>query len=154
MAGWTHEDADVAHPSALPLPLAARLHRLARPYARPEDGLRAARRPERLHGRGRAGHVAVVRDLLASGGLAGVVFRLRTHGRPPLCGWRDSRWLWPILAFFAVRVRVVQIADSPLAPLFKVLERPSTLNVLYADFDYDLFDFGLGILRSASEGGG
>lgn len=24
--------------------------------------------------------------LLASGGLAGVVFRLRTHGRPPLCG--------------------------------------------------------------------
>ena len=31
--------------------------------------------------------------LLASGGLAGVVFRLRTHGRPPLCGWRDSRWL-------------------------------------------------------------
>ena len=28
-------------------------------------------------------------------------------------------------AFFAVRVRVVQIADSPLAPLFEVLERPS-----------------------------
>ena len=27
--------------------------------------------------------------LLAGGGLAGVVFRLRTHGRPPLCGWRD-----------------------------------------------------------------
>ena len=43
--------------------------------------------------------MAVVRDLLASGGLAGVVFRLRTHGRPPLCGWRDSRWLWPTLAF-------------------------------------------------------
>ena len=29
-------------------------------------------------------------------------------------------------AFFAVRVRVVQIADSPLVPLFEVLERPST----------------------------
>ena len=28
-------------------------------------------------------------------------------------------------AFFAVRVRVVQIADSPLAPLFEVLECPS-----------------------------
>ena len=28
-------------------------------------------------------------------------------------------------AFFAVRVRVVQIADGPLAPLFEVLERPS-----------------------------
>ena len=28
-------------------------------------------------------------------------------------------------AFFAVRVRVVQIADSPLVPLFEVLERPS-----------------------------
>ena len=29
-------------------------------------------------------------------------------------------------AFFAVRVRVVQIADSPLVPLFEVLERPSS----------------------------
>ena len=29
-------------------------------------------------------------------------------------------------AFFAVRVRVVQIADSPRVPLFEVLERPST----------------------------
>lgn len=28
-------------------------------------------------------------------------------------------------AFFAVRVRVVRIADSPLVPLFEVLERPS-----------------------------
>ena len=31
-------------------------------------------------------------------------------------------------AFFAVRVRVVQIADSPLVPLFEVLERPSPEN--------------------------
>ena len=37
--------------------------------------------------------------LLASHELAGVVFRLRTHGRPPLCGWRDPRWLWLLLAF-------------------------------------------------------
>ena len=29
-------------------------------------------------------------------------------------------------AFFAVRVRVVQIADSPLVPMFEVLERPSS----------------------------
>ena len=31
-------------------------------------------------------------------------------------------------AFFAVRVRVVQIADSPLVPLFEVLERPRSLS--------------------------
>ncbi len=40
--------------------------------------------------------------LLASGGLANVVFRLRTHGRPPLCGWRDSRWFWLLIAGLAV----------------------------------------------------
>ena len=53
--------------------------------------------------------------LLASGGLAGVVFRLRTHGRPPLCGWRDSRWLWPILAFgflFLVVDEVARLHES------------------------------------------
>lgn len=36
--------------------------------------------------------------LLVTGGLADLVFRLRTHGRPPLRGWRDLRWIWPILA--------------------------------------------------------
>lgn len=39
------------------------------------------------------------------------------------------RWLndhtLETFAFFAVRVRVVKIADSPLVPLFEVLERPS-----------------------------
>ena len=36
--------------------------------------------------------------LLVTGGLAGVVFRLRTHGCPPLRGWRDPRWIWLLLA--------------------------------------------------------
>ena len=48
--------------------------------------------------------------LLASGGLAGVVFRLRTHGRPPLCGWRDSRWLWLLLAFGFLFLAVDEVA--------------------------------------------
>ena len=30
-------------------------------------------------------------------------------------------------AFFAVRIRVVRIGDSPLAPVFEVLERPNNL---------------------------
>lgn len=40
------------------------------------------------------------------------------------------RWLNqhtdPRFAFFAVRLRVVQIGDSPLAPLFEVLEKPNS----------------------------
>ena len=48
--------------------------------------------------------------LLASGGLAGVVFRLRTHGRPPLCGWRDSHWLWLLLAFGFLFLAVDEVA--------------------------------------------
>ncbi len=39
--------------------------------------------------------------------------------------WLNDHTAEPF-AFFAVQVRVVQIADSPLAPLFEVLERPST----------------------------
>ena len=31
--------------------------------------------------------------LLVTGGVAGIVFRLRTHGRPPLRGWHDPRWI-------------------------------------------------------------
>ncbi len=38
--------------------------------------------------------------------------------------WLNEHTVDPF-AFFAVRVRVVQIADSPLAPLFEVLERPN-----------------------------
>lgn len=38
--------------------------------------------------------------------------------------WLNDHTAAPF-AFFAVRVRVVQIADSPLVPLFEVLERPS-----------------------------
>ena len=38
--------------------------------------------------------------------------------------WLNDYTVEPF-AFFAVRVRVVQIADSPLVPLFEVLERPS-----------------------------
>ena len=38
--------------------------------------------------------------------------------------WLNDHTVEPF-AFFAVRVRVVQIADSPLVPLFEVLERPS-----------------------------
>ena len=36
--------------------------------------------------------------LLVTGGLAGIVFRLRTHRSPPLRGWRDPRWIWLLLA--------------------------------------------------------
>ena len=39
--------------------------------------------------------------------------------------WLNDHTVEPF-AFFAVRVRVVQIADSPLVPLFEVLERPSS----------------------------
>lgn len=38
--------------------------------------------------------------------------------------WLNDHTVDPF-AFFAVRVRVVQIADSPRVPLFEVLERPS-----------------------------
>ena len=38
--------------------------------------------------------------------------------------WLNDHTVDPF-AFFAVRIRVVQIADSPLVPLFEVLERPS-----------------------------
>ena len=36
--------------------------------------------------------------LLVTGGLAGIVFRLRVHGCPPLRGWRDPRWVWLLIA--------------------------------------------------------
>ena len=39
--------------------------------------------------------------------------------------WLNDHTVEPF-AFFAVRVWVVQIADSPLVPLFEILERPST----------------------------
>ena len=39
--------------------------------------------------------------------------------------WLNDHTVQPF-AFFAVRVRVVQIAESPLVPLFEVIERPST----------------------------
>ena len=39
--------------------------------------------------------------------------------------WLNDHTVEPF-AFFAVRVRVVQIADSPLVPVFEVLERPSS----------------------------
>ena len=39
--------------------------------------------------------------------------------------WLNDHTVEPF-AFFAVRVRVVQIADSPLVPVFDVLERPSS----------------------------
>ena len=38
--------------------------------------------------------------------------------------WLNDHTVDPF-KFFAVRVRVVQIADSPLVPLFEILERPS-----------------------------
>ena len=38
--------------------------------------------------------------------------------------WLNDHTVDP-LAFFAVRVRVVKIVDSPLVPVFEVLERPS-----------------------------
>ena len=43
-------------------------------------------------------------------------------------------------AFFAVRVRVVQIADGPLAPLFEVLERPSAeTDVIFEDDEFEYY---------------
>ena len=43
-------------------------------------------------------------------------------------------------AFFAVRVRVVQIADGPLAPLFEVLERPSAeTDIIFEDDEFEYY---------------
>ena len=48
--------------------------------------------------------------LLVTGGLAGIVFRLRTHGSPPLRGWRDPRWIWLILAVGFLYLAVDEVA--------------------------------------------
>lgn len=49
--------------------------------------------------------------LLVTGGLAGLVFRLRTHGRPPLRGWRDPRWVWLLLAVGFLFLAVDEVAE-------------------------------------------
>jgi hypothetical protein len=54
--------------------------------------------------------------------------------------WLNEHTVDPF-AFFAVRVRVVRIADSPFAPLFEVIERPNN------------WDRTVAIARRESEGG-
>lgn len=46
--------------------------------------------------------------LLVTGGV--IVFRLRTHGCPPLRGWRDSRWIWPLLTVGFLFLAVDEVA--------------------------------------------
>lgn len=48
--------------------------------------------------------------LLVTGGLAGLVFRLRTYGRPPLRSWRALRWIWLILAVGFLFLAVDEVA--------------------------------------------
>lgn len=48
--------------------------------------------------------------LIVTGGLAGIVFRLRTHGCAPLRGWRDSRRVWLILAIGFLFLAVDEVA--------------------------------------------
>ena len=48
--------------------------------------------------------------LLVTGGVADIVFRLRTHGRPPLCGWRDPRWIRLLLAVGFLFLAVDEVA--------------------------------------------
>jgi len=54
--------------------------------------------------------------------------------------WLNEHTVDPF-AFFAVRVRVVRIADSPFAPLFEVIERPNN------------WDRSVAVARRESEGG-
>ena len=54
--------------------------------------------------------------------------------------WLNDHTAEPF-AFFAVRIRVVQIADSPMVPLFDVLERPSAWDRSVRKFDSDTSEF-------------
>ena len=49
--------------------------------------------------------------LLVISGLAGIVFRLRTHGCPPLRGWRDPRWIWPLVAVGFLFLAVDEVTE-------------------------------------------
>lgn len=48
--------------------------------------------------------------LSVTGGLAGIVFRLRTHDCPPLRDWRDLRWVWLLLAIGFLFLAVDEVA--------------------------------------------
>ena len=71
-------------------------------------------------------HLAQILTHLAGQDAQTIIWMARDFQEPHLSAirWLNEHTTDPY-AFFAVRVRVVQIADSPLAPLFEVLERPS-----------------------------
>ena len=71
-------------------------------------------------------HLGQVLTYLAGTEAHTVIWIAREFTNPHLSAlrWLNEHTVAPY-AFFAVRVKVVQIGDSPLAPLFEVLERPN-----------------------------
>ena len=71
-------------------------------------------------------HLGQILTYLAGLEAQTIIWVARDFQEPHLSAirWLNEHTIDPY-AFLAVRVRVVQIADSPLAPLFEVLERPS-----------------------------
>ena len=71
-------------------------------------------------------HLGQVLTYLAGTEAQTIIWIAREFTNPHLSAlrWLNEHTFDPY-AFFAVRVKVVQIGDSPLAPLFEVLERPN-----------------------------
>lgn len=71
-------------------------------------------------------HLGQVLTYLAGTEAHTIIWIAREFTNPHLSAlrWLNEHTVAPY-AFFAVRVKVVQIGDSPLAPLFEVLERPN-----------------------------
>ena len=71
-------------------------------------------------------HLGQVLTYLAGTEAHTIIWIAREFTNPHLSAlrWLNEHTVDPY-AFFAVRVKVVQIGDSPLAPLFEVLERPN-----------------------------
>lgn len=71
-------------------------------------------------------HLGQVLTYLAGTEAHTIIWIAREFTNPHLSAlrWLNEHTFDPY-AFFAVRVKVVQISDSPLAPLFEVLERPN-----------------------------
>ncbi|MFC0282880.1 hypothetical protein ACFFJB_04565 [Camelimonas abortus] len=72
-------------------------------------------------------HLGQILTYLAGLGAKAVIWVAREFAEPHLSA---IRWLnahtGEEFSFFAVRARVVRIGDSPLAPVFEVVERPSS----------------------------
>ena len=71
-------------------------------------------------------HLGQVLTYLAASEARTIIWIARTFAEPHLSAirWLNENTAEPF-SFFAVQVRVVQIADSPKVPLFDIVERPS-----------------------------